>query len=178
MQNMRRIITLAATFAAMALGVTASAQIDTTVDYYPYGCTIRGGVSLPIDSSLQNIGKTLLGLGIDYRFKEPLLGGGETYLALDYFGTGITSAKGYVFPITLNHRFYTGKRGEGRRTYAFIGAGVSYIEYQDNATALTLRGGFGAELSDNIIFETAAYLSDKAAGTKVNSVAFYVGYRF
>lgn len=171
-----RIITAAAVLAALGTAGAASAQTKT-IDLTPVGVTVRGGVVLPLDSTLESLGNSLIGIGLEYQLNRSYLPKGETFVALDYFSPRVAGDKGSVFPLTINQRWYTDENAL-RRRYYFLGIGASFIDIVNAETAIGIRGGFGAELGDRLIAEVAGYLSDKAGGARANAVGVYLGYRF
>ncbi len=180
MQIMRNIVKSAALAAALGIGAIATAQssLAPASDYYPYNFTLRGGVCLPIDSSTSDaIGSSLIALGIDYRCGESLFKGGETYFSLEYMAKSFRGERGTIMPLTINQKFYTNSNSN-KKTYAILGAGVAFLDITSQNTAVAGRAGVGVELSDNVISEIIATISDKAGGGSANSIAFYFGYRF
>ena len=171
-----RIITAAAVLAALGTAGAASAQ-TSTIDLTPVGISVRGGVVLPLDSALEGLGTSLIGLGVEYQLPTSYLRTGETYFALDYFRARVAGDKGSVFALTINQRWYQNPEA-ARRNYYFLGIGPTLIDIVSSDTALGVRGGFGAELGDRIVAEVAGFLSDKAGGARGNAVGLYLGYRF
>ena len=171
-----RIYNVAAVLAALGIAGAASAQTKT-LDLAPVGISIRGGVVLPLDSTLENLGNSLIGLGLEYQLPTSYLKKGETFLALDYFAAQIGGGKGAVFPLSINQRWYQDEEA-ARRTYYFVGIGATFIDVTSAGTAIGVRGGFGTELGDRIFAEVAGYVSDKVGGARGNAVGLYLGYRF
>jgi len=169
--------TVAATVAAFGIVGVAAAQSSNSPDLTPTGVTVRLGASIPLDSSLTNLGNTLLDFGAEYTIPTPLIKGGETFLSVDYWGRNLNFGQGSVVPLFINQRWYTGST-ETKRTYFFLGAGIDFIDVVSSNTALGLRGGFGEELGEHIIAEVAGYISDRAGGARANAVTFSIGYRF
>lgn len=174
---MRRIITVAAMLAAIGITGVAAAQSPTAPDLTPVNVTFRGGVALPLDSRLTDVGNTLLDLGAEYMLPTPWIRGGETFFSLDYFTQGL-NGRGSVIPFMVNQRWYQGDENQVRRRYFFLGAGVAFIDVNRSNTAIGIRGGIGQELSDHVVAEIAGYLSDRAGGARANAVTFSLGYRF
>jgi hypothetical protein len=174
---MRNVLTIAAAALCVA---TASAQTQDPDALIPVNVSVRLGVGLPIDNDLRDFSSLFIGFGLEYKTNRSLLANGETFIAADLF-KGDKSDSGYVIPLTLNQRFYTGNIGDGRRTYAFVGVGIGFLKGQDNwDTALAVRGGLGAELGERIFVEGSLTLTDKAsrAGFNGNLIGLYLGYRF
>lgn len=178
---MKRMFTAAALFAAFGIaGVASAQQGGPTADLTPYNVTVRGGVAIPLDSRLTDVGRTLIDLGVEYQLNNSLLKTGETFFSLDYLATNLRFQHGSVIPFMINQRFYLSQPvgDDYRRNYWFIGAGVSFIDISSSDTAIGLRGGFGAELSEHVVAELAGYISDRASGVRANAVTISLGYRF
>ena len=174
---MRTTISAAAILAALSLAGVANAQSNSTIDASPNNITIRVGVALPIDQSLSNVSNTFSNIGIEYLFNSSLIKGGDTYLSVDGFFKDFSSVTAY--PVAINQRFYTGKSAEGRRSYYFVGLGVTWTDVSSTTyNAISARGGIGTELGPNIIAELTGYISDAAGGTRANAITINLGYRF
>jgi hypothetical protein len=174
---MRRITTIAATIAAIGITSVAAAQSPTSPELTPVNITIRGGIVLPLDSKLTDVGNTLLDLGAEYTLPTPLIKGGETFFSVDYWTKGL-GGHGSVIPLMINQRWFQGTDSQIRRRYFFVGAGVAFVDVTRSNTAIGVRGGIGQELSDHVVAEIAGYLSDRAGGARANAVTFSLGYRF
>jgi hypothetical protein len=173
---MRRIISAAAILTAIGVCGVASAQ-TSMIDTSPNNITIRGGVALPIDQSLSNVSSTFANIGLEYNFNNSLIRGGDTYLSIDAFFKNWNGVVAY--PVAINQRFYTGTNPAGRRSYYFIGIGMTWTDVTDQTfAAISARGGIGIELGPNIIAELAGYVADEAGGTRANAVTINLGYRF
>ncbi len=177
---MRRTLLGAALVAALGVSAVASAQDRTGTDYTPTGMSLRGGVTIPLDSTLSRLGNTLFDIGIDYQVPTSFLRNSETYISFDYWASSLRFNKGSVIPIAINQRFYSGGQGalEGSRTYLFVGLGAAFIDIDNSEAAIMVRGGIGKELGPNTFFETIGTFSDRAGGGRANAVAFNIGYRF
>lgn len=144
----------------------------------PSGLSVRGGVVLPVDNSLENLGSNLIGIGVEYLLPTPLVrGGGETFLSLDYMAPRIGGPKGSVWPLAVNQRWYTNSSSI-RRNYAYLGLGVTFVDVASSGSTIGVRGGVGTELGDRIFAEVGGFLSDKVKGVNANGVGLYLGYRF
>lgn len=175
---MRRMFTVAATVAAFGIAGVAAAQSPTQGDLTPVGVTVRGGVTLPLDSTLTNLGNTLLDLGADYVLPESLIkGGGDTFFSIDYWGKGISFGQGSVIPLMINQRWYTGGTPL-RRSYFFVGVGMAFVDVDTSNSAVGARAGIGQELGEHIIAEISGFVSDKAGDAHANAVTFSIGYKF
>jgi len=174
---MRRIISAAAILTAIGVSAVAGAQSTSSIDTSPNNITIRGGVALPIDKSLSNVSSTFTNVGLEYNFNNSLIKGGDTYLSVDAFFYNFNGVTAY--PIAVNQRFYTGTNPAGRRSYFFIGVGMTWTDVSSSTyDAISARGGIGIELGPNIIAELAGYISDEAGGTRTNAITINLGYRF
>ncbi|CAN5705767.1 hypothetical protein BH11ARM2_BH11ARM2_07120 [soil metagenome] len=165
---------------ALLAGVAAaaSAQTDTGRDATPYGISVRGGVVFPLESSFSNaFNPTLLGLGAEYTLTNPIIKGGETFFAVDFFTSQI-GRKNNVFPVTINQRFYTSRRDYGSRTYGFIGLGIVFIDTPTNGNGFGGRFGGGIELGEHVYTEASVFLASKTNGIGANAAGVYLGYRF
>jgi len=173
---MRRIFSAAAILTAIGVTAVASAQ-SSTIDASPNNITIRGGVALPVDKSLSNVSSTFTNVGLEYNFNNSLIKGGDTYLSVDAFFNNFNNVVAY--PIAINQRFYTGTNPAGRRSYYFVGVGMTWTDVSNQTFgAISARGGIGIELGPNIIAELAGYISDEAGGTRANAITINLGYRF
>ena len=174
---MRKIILAGATLTAISVSAIAGAQSQTMIDTSPNNITIRGGVALPVDQSLSNVSNTFIDIGVEYLFNASLVKGGETYLSVDGFFNNFNGVTAY--PVAINQRFFTGTNPAGRRSYYFIGLGVTWTDVSDKTyNAVSARGGIGIELGQNIIAELTGYISNSAGGTRANAVTINLGYRF
>ncbi len=176
MRSMRLSAALAA--ALGVCGFAAAQNVPANIDYNANGFSVRGGVAVPLDSTLSDLGSTLIDIGVEWTFPTPLLANGETYLSADYFGKGIKFDKGSVIPLAINQRIYNRGDEQGQRTYYFFGVGIAFIDVDTSGTAALARAGFGKELGLNTFFETAGYISDRGGGARANSITFNLGYRF
>ena len=175
---MRNVFTLAAAALGVATASTALGQTQDPEALVPVNVSVRLGIGLPIDDNLRDYSSTFLNLGAEYRIDRSLLRGGETYFALDVF-KGNRSDEGYVIPLTINQRFFTRTIADGRRTYAFIGAGVAYVKGDDWDATFAVRGGVGAELGDRIYAEGGLTLTNSGTnGVHGNLIGLSIGYRF
>ncbi|MBX3096159.1 MAG: outer membrane beta-barrel protein [Fimbriimonadaceae bacterium] len=164
-----------------ALGLAAVAPAAQTSSFgYPSNLSFRLGWVYPIDSVTRNNSRSLIGVGVDYFLERSLLENGETVISFDWLGKSGSGAKGNIFPIMLNQRFYNndGTNYGTERTYWFFGAGVSFIDVVNSDTVLTLGAGVGKEFGQNIFGEVRFLYSDSAGGARATSVGAYVGYRF
>lgn len=165
--------------AALGLAAVAPAVQQDTFGY-PSNLSLRLGWVYPIDSVTRDNSRSLIGVGAEYFLDRSLLEGGETTISFDWLGKSGSGAKGNLFPIMLNQRFYTSEgTGYGtERTYWYVGAGVTFIDVTNSDTVLTVGTGFGKELGQNIFGEVRFLYSDSGGGARATSVGAYIGYRF
>ena len=141
------------------------------------GISVRLGVAFPIDNTLSNSATTLTNFGVEFQAGSSLSKNGEAYVAVDYLFKTFGN-KGSILPITFNQRFY-GKGMGDRRSYAFAGVGIAFIDTSAaSQTALALRGGLGMNLSDSTFVEAAGTFSTKTDAGSFNTIGLYFGYRF
>lgn len=170
---MKRVCILAA---GLGLAAMASAQ---SPDITPTNLGVRAGFAYPLDNGTRDITHTLLGVGVDYYFPVRYIKDSDTYLSIDWLGKSGSGAKGNIFPIMLNQKFYSANQTYfGTRSYGFIGLGIAIVDVTSTKTTIAARLGFGVELGPNLFTEGAFVVSDDANGAKANSVGVYLGYRF
>jgi hypothetical protein len=169
---MKRLLVLA----ALCSSAFASAQGIGS----PVNLSFRAGFVYSLDEFTRDtIGSSLIGFGADYYLERGLFENGETFLSFDWIGRGLNGDKGNMFPICLNHRWYTGGDFESaNRRYYFIGAGVAIIDVVSTNTVAAVRLGVGAELGQHIFGELSLVYSDASSGARASSVGAYLGYRF
>ncbi|MDR3688377.1 MAG: hypothetical protein P4L46_03285 [Fimbriimonas sp.] len=172
---MRRTLTAAAIIATLGVCGVANAQTNN-LDTSPNNITIRGGVALPADTSLNNVSNSFIDLGIDYQFGNSLFKGGETYLSVDAFFNDLKNV--IAWPAAINQRFYMGQNAQGHRNYFFLGIGMTWVNVTTSGSGVSARGGLGTELGPNIIAELTGYIADQTKGVRANAVTFDIGYRF
>lgn len=180
---MRRFMNLAAVAAVLGVSGATFAQEETR-DYTPHGFSFRIGVNLPIDEELSDaLGNSLFAFGIDYRIDRPFFPNGETYFSVDWFGRNSTGQKGNLFPVNINHKWFTTATGlptsGDNRSYFFAGVGAVFVDVVQSDTVIGARAGVGVELGPYFFTEGAFYVSDRANGNiRATSAAIYLGYRF
>jgi len=166
---------------AALVGVCSSAfaQNESNIlDAYPYGISIRGGIAFPFDTNYSDKANSLIALGGDYTLKRSLVHGGESFISLDYLVKDFQGGRGTVFPLAINQKWFTGHVGESGRSYYFLGAGVSFVDYGSSNTVVSGRAGIGAELGEKIFIEATLFFGDRAQSIRPNAVGAYLGYRF
>lgn len=167
---MRTLIALAALGAA----AFSSAQIGT-----PTNVAFRLGAAYPLDNTTRDSVKNFIGVGIDYFLERSLVEGGETSLSFDWLGKSGSGAKGNIFPIMLNQRWYNqGSTVDDRKSYFFVGAGVAIVDVTSTKTVLAGRAGYGVLFGEHLFGEMNFVLSDDANGARATSIGAYIGYRF
>ena len=179
---MRRFIKGAAIAAAIGVGAAGFGQ-STTNDYTPTNLSLRIGAAWPLDDNLSDISDVLFAAGVDWRLDRPFFAGGETYFSLDWFGRSTSGQNGNVFPVCINHKWFTSGTGlqtaEDRRTYFFAGVGAFFVDVGSSDTVIGARGGLGLELGPYFFAEVAGYISDKTStSVRGPAIAAYVGYKF
>ncbi len=174
---MRNVLTIAAAALGVATASNAFGQTQDPDALIPVNISVRLGIGLPLDNDLRDQSSLLGALGLEYRLDNSLLRSGETYFALDFF-KGNRTDQGYIIPFTLNQRFYTRQIADGRRTYAFIGAGIGFLKSDSWTQSFVGRGGLGVELGQRIFVEGALTLGDKKENISANNIGLYLGYRF
>lgn len=146
----------------------------------PENVAFRLGYVYPIDADLRDAASSYIGVGIDF-FPTGfnLFDEGQTYVSFDWLGKSGSGAKGNVFPIMLNQRYYSdsGMPGAGR-TYWQFGLGVAVIDVNSTDTVLAARAGIGKEFGENLFGEANFLYSESGAGVRATSLGFYIGYRF
>lgn len=164
--------------ALVALGGAAFSQAQAVGT--PTNIALRIGYAYPIDNTTRNLVRNFIGVGFDYFLDRSLLEGGETTVSVDWLGKSGSGAKGNIFPIMLNQRWYNPNMTEedSNRSYFFLGAGVAIIDVNSTKTVLAGRGGFGMEFGEHIFGELNIVISDDANGARANSAGIYLGYRF
>jgi hypothetical protein len=111
---MKRLCILAASFGLAAM---ASAQAQ---DITPTNIAIRAGVAYPLDNGTRSITHTLIGAGMDYYFPVRYIRDSDTFLSIDWLGKSGNGAKGNIFPIMLNQKWYSANQTYfGTRSYGF-----------------------------------------------------------
>lgn len=170
---MKRLCILAA---GLGLATVAGAQMQ---DITPTNLSVRVGIAYPLDDGTRSVTKTLLGVGVDYYFPLRYIRDSDTFISIDWLGKSGSGAKGNIFPILLNQKWYSANQTYfGTRSYGFVGVGIAVVDVFSTKTTIAARFGFGVELGPNMFTEAAFVFSDNANGAKANSVGAYFGYRF
>lgn len=169
---MKRLGTLAA---ILSLAATGMAQLN---DATPNNVAFRLGGVYVLDDGTRNVTKTMIGVGLDYFLPISVLRSQEAFVSIDWFGKSASGAKGNIFPIMFNLRYYPSQADEGGRSYFHFGVGGVVLDVTNTKTTLGGRAGFGYEFTRNVFSELNWVFSDKVSGAKADSLSVYVGYRF
>ncbi len=163
---------------ALALATTAISFAQNT-DYTPTNLAFRLGFAYPLNDTTRDLSKRFIGVGADYYFPTQFIRGSQTYLSIDWLGKSGNGAKGNVFPIMLNQKFYGRNQEEGRaNSYGFFGIGIAVVDVTSTKTVVGGRVGFGVDLGPNIFVEAAFTITDNANGAKGDNVGLWLGYHF
>lgn len=165
--------------AGMAIAAIGAAQ-STNPFRAPSNIAFRLGWVFPIDDVLDARANNLIGVGADWFLERPLLPEGESSISFDILAKSSSGAKTNIFPILLNHRWYSGPENElgGGRSYWFAGAGIAIVDVISTDTVWAVRGGLGKEFGPNIFGEVTFLYTDDAKGARGTSIGAYIGYRF
>jgi hypothetical protein len=179
---MRRFLLSGAAVTALGVSATAMGQVSYPgTSYTPVNITVKAGVGVPLDSNLSNVVTNFVAVGAEFQLPTPLIRGGDTYFSLDYFTKSFSGTPSFV-NLSINQRYYIGTSSEkalGHRKWAFIGAGMDFMNITTSDNVFAARAGLGAELGENIFAEVAGYVSDKSSdGIHADVAAFFIGYRF
>lgn len=159
----------------LAFGLVASLAMAQSTN----NLKLRVGGIYPLENQTRKITGNMIGVGVEFKFPKSLLPNGETFLNIDWFGKSAGGAKGNMFPIMLNQRFFPDpKQDVGNRTYFFLGAGFVNMDVTTAKTVYGGRAGLGKELSDKLSFEATLTVSTDANKAKANSIGLYLGYQF
>lgn len=174
---MKRSILIAAAF---GLAASVLAQTRSTIDPTPSGISFRGGVVLPIDDDLRDLGNSWFGFGMDYEFNKRYLKNSDTFISLDMVLHSQDFDKGVYWPLMLNQRFYTGGDELGQnRGYFTVGIGAVFFDVVSSDTRIGAKFGVGKEFGPNIFGEANLFMSRQSSdGINAGSVGFYIGYKF
>ena len=164
--------------AALGLAAVAPAVQQDTFGY-PSNLSLRLGWVYPIDSVTRDNSRSLIGVGAEYFLDRSLLADGETTISFDWLGKSGSGAKGNIFPILVNQKWYNKNiTYYGTRSYVFVGAGIAVVDVNNTKTTIAGRIGFGVELGPRLFAEANLLVSDNAGGAKANSAGVYFGYKF
>lgn len=163
---------------AVALG-TAAISFAQNTDYTPTNLAFRLGFAYPLNDVTRDLAKRFIGVGADYYFRTQFIKGSTTYLSIDWLGKSGNGAKGNVFPIMFNQKFYGSRQEEGKtNSYGFFGIGVAVVDITSTKTVVAGRIGFGLDIGPNIFAEAAFTITDNASGAKGDNVGLWIGYHF
>lgn len=161
--------------AAPAAFAQSSGKTEVTVN----NLAVRGGVVLPIDSSLRNVANQFIGAGVDYTFDKQYVQNWTTYLSADWIGKAGNGGHGNIFPVCINGRFDLGG-SHSSGLYGIVGIGAFFVDVASASdTTLGVRGGVGYNLGPNIFTELTGFLTTASSGgVRPSGVGLYIGYRF
>lgn len=162
----------------LALGLAAVSNAQPREDVTPTNIGLRVGVAYPLNDTTRNLTKTLIGVGADVYFTQEWIKGSQTFVSIDWLGKSGSGAKGNIWPVMINQRWYAKNGIEGKRGYFHVGAGIAFVDITSSRSTIAGRLGFGLELGPNIFSEANFVISDNANGAKADSVGIYIGYRF
>lgn len=169
----------------MGIAAVANAQVPDHYDPTPSNVVIRVGGGFAIDQTLNNYSTSYFGGGLDFGFGKGLFQNSETYFSVDALWGSHKSTNNTFFPFAVNQRFYTDRHSSDnsrfgeKRAYGFIGLGATYYQVGGADTKPSLRGGFGVDINENLVFETTAFLAQKSKNdVTANLIGIYLGYRF
>ncbi len=171
---MKRTLTALTVVAVFAAAPVAFAQYEK-----PIGLSPRIGVIFPQNSSMrEDAGRTILGAGLDYKFRDLKFGdeagkSGTIFLSVDYYGrnkyTNVPLTANYVL---RNNEFYYGG-----------GLGISFGRVPDalGNTSTTTNLAFALTVGyDFVRGATPLFVEVKYHGSgesRVNALGFYAGVR-
>lgn len=164
------------TLVLASLGIAAFSSAQSFEQ--PSNIAFRLGYVYPIDSVTRDTVKGFIGVGADFFPNFQILKNAETTISLDWLGKSGSGAKGNMFPIMINQRFYSNDVSGERKSWFSFGAGVAIIDITSTKTVLAIRGSYGMMLGENLFAEIPLLYSDSAGGARATSVGFYIGYRF
>ncbi len=144
----------------------------------PTNLAFRLGYVYPIDSVTRDQVRNFIGVGVDYFPNLTLLKNAETSISFDWLGKSGSGAKGNIFPILINQRFYNNSETGERKSWFFFGAGVAIVDVVSTKTVWAARVGYGFMLGENLFGEIPFLYSDSAGSARATSMGFYLGYRF
>lgn len=176
---MKRLLFLATATCAASMSFAQANMLET-----PSNLALRLGIGFPLDKNARDITGNMIGVGADFFLKRALIprANGESFVSFDWLGKSGSGAKGNMFPIMINQRWYSGPSAvggkDGNRTYVFAGAGVSILDLTSTKTVFAMRAGGGIELGEKLFAEGNISYTEPNAGIRGSNIAFYIGYRF
>lgn len=170
-------------FAAIAGAAATVSMAQTSGIQTPTNLAFRLGGAYSIDASTRDFVKTFIGVGADIFLQKSLLPGNntETTVSLDWLGKSGSGAKGNMFPLMINQRWYsvpTGGALDQNRFYYFGGLGVAIIDISTTKTVFAARGGVGYEFNRNVFAEAVLLYTEPANKIRGSAIGAYIGYRF
>jgi hypothetical protein len=176
---MRNSFLAAITLGATVLSASAFAQVEHGgTDAYPYSLSLKGSFVLPLQDNLRDVDKWFAGASVEYLFPTQLIRGSETFMELGAYIHTTASNNVNIFPLTINQRFWGKPNSNGNRSYAFVGAGVTWIEPKGSAK-ITGHVGFGMHIGPKTFVELGLYHAEQdSKGLRNSTALFSIGYRF
>ncbi len=163
-------------------GVLALASIGTAADTFqdPTGLGVRLGWVYPIDSVARNAVRNFIGFGVDADLSGGLVENAVSNFSIDWLAKSASGAKGNIFILSFNQKFYRGEMLEsgGGRNYFSMGAGVAVVDINRTDTVWAIRATAGQEFTASIFGEITFVYSDVGGGARATSLGAYIGYRF
>lgn len=162
----------------LSLAAVAGASIAQSTAITADGLTLRLGAVYPLERATRKVTANMIGVGLDFPVRS-LVTKADAYVSVDWYGKSASGAKGNMFPVMYNHRFYMNPlETEGKRSFFNVGLGIVQIDVTKAKTAFGARLGLGKEFSQNLSVEGVLLWSTDANGAKANSLAAFIGYRF
>lgn len=160
--------------------ILAVAGVTAAQAQNPQQLDVRGGIWLPVDSTLRDVANIWAGIGVDVHFPTHFLKNAETVLSVDYLTHSLGGSKGNIFPINLN-AYFTVPHGDQTLYYGF-GAGAVIADVRSTSkTVFGLRGVLGLNINDEWFIEANYFWSDKyddVNSSRASGLAGYIGFRF
>lgn len=163
-------------------GVLALASFGMASDTFqnPTGLGVRLGWVYPIDSVARNAVRSFIGVGFDADLSGGLVPNAVSNLSIDWLAKSANGAKGNIFVLSFNQKFYRGEMLEsgGGRNYFSAGAGVAVVDINSTDTVWAIRATAGQEFTSSLFGEITFVYSDAGRGARATSLGAYIGYRF
>lgn len=188
---MKKILAVSLVGGALALSSAALATQYGSIQAptpQPQYFTVRAGGVISLDSRLNNVSNTYVGVGADYTFSRQWFKNGESFLSADWLtNTSHGHSRFNWFPFAINERFFlsgaksvTTNVGNNAQSYVFVGLGATYFD-NIQQWAFSGRGGFGFQFAGNWVAEAVLNLSTQTREPNRlggDAIGIYVGYKF